>query len=174
LLKKKPQNNWDLVVINPTLVLGPGINPNITSESFNLMKQLGDGSMGIGVPDFEIGLVDVRDLAIAHFNVAFKPDSKGRHLINAESKTFLQMADMLRENYGDKLKLPKKKLPNWIVILAAPIIGQKRKMLTRNLGYPWTVDNRKSIEKLNIKYRPIKESINDFFDQMYENGAFKK
>ncbi len=170
----KAQNNWDLVVINPTLVLGPGINPNITSESFNLMKQLGDGSMGIGVPDFEIGLVDVRDLAIAHFNVAFKPDSKGRHLINAESKTFLQMADMLRENYGDKLKLPKKKLPNWIVILAAPIIGQKRKMLTRNLGYPWTVDNRKSIEKLNIKYRPIKESINDFFDQMYENGAFKK
>ncbi len=138
------------------------------------MKQLGDGSMSIGVPDFEIGVVDVRDLADAHFNAAFIPESYGRHIINAESKTFLQLAEMLTENYGNKLKLPKKKLPNWVIILAAPMLGQKRKMLSRNLGYPWTVDNQKSIEKLNMKYRPVKETINDFFDQMYELGAFKK
>ena len=170
----KNQDKWDLVVINPTLVLGPGINPSITSESFNLMKQLGDGSMSIGVPDFNIGVVDVRDLADAHFNAAFTPESKGRHIINAESKTFLELANLIRENYDNKLKLPKKKLPNWMVLLAAPLIGQKRKMLAKNLGYPWTVNNQKSIEKLNMRYRPVKETVNDFFDQMYENEVFKK
>ena len=32
------QDRWDLVVINPSFVLGPGINPNATSESFAMVK----------------------------------------------------------------------------------------------------------------------------------------
>jgi len=35
------QDRWDLVTINPTLVIGPGINPHGTSESFNMVKQFG-------------------------------------------------------------------------------------------------------------------------------------
>ena len=57
------QQRWDLVVINPSLVMGPGISPEITSESFKIIKQLGDGTMKMGAPDYEIGLVDVRDVA---------------------------------------------------------------------------------------------------------------
>ncbi|MGB0850912.1 MAG: NAD-dependent epimerase/dehydratase family protein, partial [Bacteroidia bacterium] len=38
------QDRFDLVVVNPSFVLGPGINPKGTSESFSVMKQLGDGS----------------------------------------------------------------------------------------------------------------------------------
>jgi len=170
----KKQNRWEMVVINPTLVLGPGINPEITSESFKLMKQLGDGSMKIGVPNFEIGIVDVRDLAEAHFNAAFFPDVSGRHIINAESKSFFEIADMIRDNYENKLNLPHRILPNWLVWIAAPAVGVKRKMVAKNMGYPWTVDNSKSIEKLKINYRPVKETVNDFFDQMYEFGAFNK
>lgn len=170
----KKQNRWEMVVINPTLVLGPGINPEITSESFKLMKQLGDGSMKIGVPNFEIGIVDVRDLAEAHFNAAFFPDVSGRHIINAESKSFFEIADMIRDNYENKLNLPHRILPNWLVWIAAPAVGVKRKMVARNMGYPWTVDNSKSIEKLKINYRPVNETVNDFFDQMYEFGAFNK
>lgn len=33
------QSRWDLVTINPTLVIGPGVNPHATSESFKLIKQ---------------------------------------------------------------------------------------------------------------------------------------
>lgn len=38
------QDRWDLVVINPSLVIGPGINPHATSESFRMVKQMGDGT----------------------------------------------------------------------------------------------------------------------------------
>lgn len=168
------QDKWDLVVINPTLVLGPAIRPENTSESFRLIKQLGDGSMKIGVPDFSIGTVDVRDLAVAHFNAGFIPEAEGRHIINAESKTFLQLAEILRKKYGEKYPLPKKTLPNWLVKLAAPTIGVKRKMLAKNLSHPWKVDNTKSIEKLKVNYRPVETTIVDFFDQMIENGVFDK
>ncbi|PLX08249.1 MAG: diaminohydroxyphosphoribosylaminopyrimidine deaminase [Marinilabiliales bacterium] len=168
------QNKWDLVVINPTLVLGPGISPAITSESYKLMQQLGDGSMKMGVPDFQIGVVDVRDVAEAHYKAGFTPEAKGRHIVNAESKTFLQIADLVRKNYGDKVILQTKTLPKWVVWLAAPTAGLKRKFVTKNVGYPWTVDNRKSIEKLGIEYRPLEVTVNDFFEQMIDNGAFEK
>ena len=168
------QNKWQLVVINPVLVLGPGINPKITSESYNLMKQLGDGSMKIGVPNFEIGIVDVRDVAQAHFNAGFLPEAQGRHIVCAESKSFLQLADLVRENFGSKLQLPKKNLPKWLVWLAAPTVGIKRKMVSRNMGYHIKVDNSKSISELKISYKPVKETVNDFFEQMYQSGAFAK
>ena len=36
----KAQDRWELVTINPSFVLGPGINPFGTSESFAIMKQI--------------------------------------------------------------------------------------------------------------------------------------
>ncbi len=170
----KAQNRWQLVVINPVLVLGPGINPQISSESFKLMKQLGDGSMKIGVPNFEIGIVDVRDVAQAHFNAGFMPEAEGRHIICAEPKSFLQIANLIRDDFGDKLLLPNRNLPKCLVWLAAPTVGVKRRMVARNMGYEIKIDNTKSIEKLGIKYRPVKETLIDFFEQMYDNGAFNK
>ena len=42
---QKGQNEWDLVTINPSLVMGPPLNPHaVTSESFNIVKQLGASS----------------------------------------------------------------------------------------------------------------------------------
>ncbi|MCG6928675.1 MAG: NAD-dependent epimerase/dehydratase family protein, partial [Acidobacteria bacterium] len=69
------QSRWDLVVVNPSLVIGPGINPHATSESFSLIRQFGDGSMKSGVPFIGIGAVDVRDLARAHLQAAFTPEA---------------------------------------------------------------------------------------------------
>lgn len=170
----KAQNRWDLVVINPTLVIGPGINPKSTSESYNLIKQLGDGTMKMGVPPFEIGVVDVRDVAEAHFKAGFMPEAEGRHIVSSESKTFLQLADYLRPNFGKDYPLPKRQLPKFVVWLSAPSGGVSRKMVSNNMGYPWKVDNTKSKEKLGIKYISPEKSINDFFQQMVDNGVFNK
>ena len=42
------------------------------------------------------------------------------------------------------------------------------------MGYPWKADNTKGIKKLGMKYRPIKETINEFFQQMIDHGSFEK
>ena len=57
------QERWELVVVNPSLVIGPGINPHATSESFHIIRQFGDGTMKSGAPRVGFGVVDVRDLA---------------------------------------------------------------------------------------------------------------
>lgn len=168
------QDRWDLVVINPSFVIGPGINPYGTSESFNIVKQLGDGSTKMGVPGLYFGFNDVRDLAIAHYRAGFIPDAKGRHIISHGNMPLLELASFLTEEYGDAYPFPKKEMPKWLVWLVGPIFGIKRKMVANNVGYPFKVDNSKSKQVLNMQYRPIKESIVDFFQQMIDNGVFKK
>lgn len=170
----KMQNRWDLVVINPSFVIGPGLNPNATSESFNLLKQLGDGSMKSGVPAFYIGMVDVRDIAEAQFTAGFKPEAEGRHIVSAINTDFLSVALILRRKFGDGYPLPKSILPKFIVWLAAPLVGFKRKMIALNVGYKWRVDNSKSIKELGMKYRPLEVSIVEFFQQMADNNGFSK
>ncbi len=169
----KKQDRWDLVVVNPSLVLGPGINPNATSESFNIVRQLGDGSMKSGAPEFYIGAVDVRDLSFAHYQAGFTPEAEGRHIVSAENISFLDLSKALQTKYGNAFPFPKKTLPKFLVWLAAPAIGLKRKMIKLNVGYKWQVDNSKGKQTLGINYRPISESIVEFFQQMIEAGMVK-
>ncbi len=169
----RAQERWDLVVLNPSLVIGPGINPQATSESFRLIKQLGDGTMKSGAPDWGIGVVDVRDLADAHLRAAFLPDASGRHIISAHNTNFLEMARPLVDHFGDAYPFPRRKLPKWLVWLVGPITNDSftRKMVSRNVGYPFVADHTKSIRKLGMTYRPLEESMVDFFQQLVDSGA---
>ncbi len=167
------QKQWDLVTINPSLVVGPGINPRGTSESYNIMKQMGNGTMMLGCPEMAIGAVDVRDVAEAHFRAAFTPEAKGRYVTSAENLTFLGLADMLRPKYGAKYPLPKKNLPRWLVMLMGPLSGLSKQMLKANLGYPWKADNSKIKKELNFKFRPISVAVNEFFAQLIDAGVLK-
>lgn len=165
------QKQWDLVVVNPSLVLGPGINPNGTSESFNLVRQLGDGTMKAGVPDWSLGAVDVRDLANAHYQAAIKPEAKGRHIISGHNSSFFEMAQILSKRYGNKYPLPKKLMPKWLIWLFGPMIDKSmtRKVVSRNLNYALKFDHSKSVKELGVQYRPLEESMVDFFQQMIDH-----
>lgn len=168
------QDQWDLVTINPSFVLGPGINPNATSESFSIMKQMGDGSFRFGAPDLNIGCVDVRDVAEAHIKAAFTPDAEGRHIISAENLSFLELSKMLLPKYGDQYPLPKKFLPKWIMMLLGPLSGIPRQFIKDNVGYPWKANNSKSIKQLGMNYLSIDTTVNEFFEQVVANGTFNK
>jgi len=167
------QDRWDLVVINPSLVIGPGINPHGTSESFNLIRQLGDGTMKTGAPNWGMGVVDVRDLAEAHFRAAVTPSAKGRHITSGHNTAFPEMANVLRQHFGDAFPFPKKNLPKWLVWVVGPILdaGLTRKMVNLNVNYPWRADNSKSVRELGMTYRPLEESLVDFFQQMIDSGT---
>lgn len=167
------QDRWDLVVINPSLVIGPGINPKGTSESFNLIRQFGDGSTKSGAPNWGIGAVDVRDLAEAHFKAAFTQAAQGRHIISGHNTDFPSMAQLLIAHFGDDYPFPKKALPKWLVWLVGPMVNASmtRKMVSRNVNYPLRVDNSKSIRELDMQYRPLAESMVDFFQQMIDTGT---
>lgn len=162
------QNQWDMVTINPSLVMGPGLNPKGTSESFNIIRQMGDGTFKGGVPKWGMGVVDVRDVAKAHYAAAFTKEAKGRYITSAHNTSFMGMADALRDKYGDTYPLPKSIIPKFMIWLIGPIVNKAmtRKAISRNAGYPWKADNSKSRKELGINYRSLNETMNDFFEQM--------
>ena len=172
----KQQNRWDLVVINPSLVVGPGINPNATSESFAMVKQFGDGSMKSGAPRFGFGCVDVRDLAYAHMAAAYIPGAKGRHIISGHESDLFEMAQTLVPKYGSKYPLPRRVMPKWLVWLVAPMVNKAmtRKIVSLNVNVPWKANNSKSKKELGVTYRPLAETLNDMFQQLVDNGAFSR
>jgi nucleoside-diphosphate-sugar epimerase len=171
----KKQKRWDLVTINPTLIIGPGLNPFATSESFNIIRQIGDGTMKSGIPNLGFGIVDVREVAEAHFNAAFSAQAKGRYILHGHDSSFPEMTNALLDKYGEEYPIPRRTLPKWLVWLVAPIMDKAitRKFIARNVNFPWKGDNSKSIRDLDIKYRPLKESMVDFFEQMIDSGQIQ-
>lgn len=169
------QDRWDLVVVNPSLVLGPAINPHATSESFTIVKGFGDGSMKSGVPDLAMGMVDVRDVADAHLAAAFTPSASGRYIVSGHDSTFPELVAILRERYGDAYPLPKRTMPKWLVWLVGPLVDDSvtRKFVSRNVGLPFHADHGKSVRELGMTYRPLAESITEMFQQMVDAGVIE-
>lgn len=169
------QDRFKLVTINPSLVIGPSLSERPTSESFNIVRQMGDGTMRQGAPKLGIGAVDVRDVALAHIAAGFKPDAEGRHIISGHNTNILELGKVLIDKYGQAYPIPRKSLPKWIVWLVGPVMGDiSRKFVTRNVDVKWRADNSKSKHALGISYRPLKHSMEDMFQQMIDAGAFGK
>ena len=172
----KNQSRWDLVTINPSLVLGPPLNPhNTSSESFNILKQLGDGTLKGGVPDIGMGMVDVRDVAEAHYRAGFTPEAEGRYITSGHNSSFLGYAKSLLPKYGSQYPIPKKALPKGIVWLLGPILDKSvtRKFVSNNVNIPWKADNSKIKSDLGIKFRPMRETMEDAFQVLIDEGILK-
>lgn len=169
----KKQDQWDLVVINPSFVLGPGLNPHGTSESFIVMKQLGNGDFKMGGPEYNTGCIDVRDLAEAHYKAAFKPEAEGRYIISAENTGMLYVAGFIKKKFP-KYPIRLTKIPKWIIWLIAPAIGMTREEVSKNIGYPYKANNSKAIEELGMTFRPLRDTVTEFFQQLVDAGEIKK
>lgn len=169
------QSQWRLVVVNPSLVMGPGIKIHASSESFNLMKQMGDGTFKSGTPDLRLGVVDVRDLADAHVRAGFVAEAEGRHIICGHCTSMPEMANALKPTYAN-YPLPNRVIPKFLLWVIGPFVNASltRKFVSRNLGYPWKADTSKSREALGVSYRPLAETMTDFMAQLIEAGVLPK
>lgn len=170
----KEQDQWELVVLNPALVFGPTLSTRATSESFNFMKAFGNGAMATGVPKIGLGVVDVRDVAKAHFKAATQPAS-GRFVICGHNTSLLEIGKTLQPEYK-AYPLPKMEAPKVMVWLFGPIFDKTltRRYVSNNVGYLWKADNSKSVKELGMEYRPLKTTTCDFFQQLIDLGMLKK
>ena len=167
------QNQWNLVTINPSFVMGPFLNAgNTTSESINILKNMGDGTMKNGVPKFGCGVVDVRDVAEAHFKAGMDPDAKGRYITSAHNTNFYDMAQTLVPKFGTTYPLPKKAAPKWLLMLLGPVMDKNlnRKMIKNNVDVEWKADNSKITSQLGLQFRPLKQTMEDAFQNLIANN----
>ncbi|MGB1581530.1 MAG: NAD-dependent epimerase/dehydratase family protein [Nevskiales bacterium] len=167
------QQRWDMLTINPGLVVGPSLTTASASGSFSTIKQFYNGSLKMGAPKMELGLVDVRDVAQAHIKAGFTPAASGRHICVSESMSFLQVGEVLRKAFGSKYPFPKKELPKFMIWLAGPMSGITRAFVSKNVGYPLRFDNSYTRKDLAMEFRPAEASLVEFFQQLIDDGVVK-
>lgn len=170
------QDEWDLVTINMSLVMGPPLNPlETTSESFTLLKQMGDGTFKSGAPKLGIGVVDVRDVADAHFNAGFNPSAHGRCITSGHATNFFDMAQTLLPKFGAHFPIPKGVAPKFLLMLFGPFINKAltRRFIRNNVNVVWKADNSKIQKELGITFKPLAETMIDGFQSLVDAGVLK-
>ena len=91
----------ELVVVNPTFILGPTLTTQARS-SLQLIKAMLDGTMPV-LRRQRFGVADVRDVADLHIRAMAAPVAAGRRylaLADGPTISFLQLAQILRERLG--------------------------------------------------------------------------
>ncbi len=163
------QNRWDLVTINPGLILGPSLAKRTDSTSITTILSFLQGEYKMGVPDLENGLVDVRDVAKAHRLAAFTTEAQGRYIITSVEAKLLDMARIIENNFPKKYPLPKRVASKILIWLIAPSVGVTRKFIRKNVGYPLKFNNRKSKMELGMSYRALETTLVDQVNQLEED-----
>jgi nucleoside-diphosphate-sugar epimerase len=173
----KAQDRWTLVAINPSLVLGPGIQKGITSGSFQLIRDLAGGKMKSGVPDYGFGAVDVRDVAKAHLRAGLDiAVPSGRYIVSGHDSSLLELAAILRIRYGDAFPVPRRVLPKWLAWLFGPLVDKSvtRRLIARNVGISAPFNHEKSVRELGLNYRSLEESLLEMVEEMVEAGILQR
>lgn len=168
----KNQSDWELVVMNPSFVMGPSLTNTSSSESLKVMTELLSGKYKTGAPDLVFGFVDVRDVAKAHI-IGLESSVEGRHILSERVAGFLDLVKIIISKYGEKYKLPKSFIPKWLLMIIGPIAGFSRKFVRNNVGHSIKLDNSKSKEKLGLEYIPFEKTVEDMVEQMKLQGIVK-
>jgi dihydroflavonol-4-reductase len=160
---------FQLVTLNPTFVLGPLYVRAHIRSSPAIVRDLLRGKFPL-VPNFHLGIVDVRDVAIAHAEALRREDASGRHILDSRGVWMREMAAILRATYPDR-RIPRLPIPDVAMYLVAAF--DKRltwNFLRRNLSIARRIDNRRSIERLGMQYRGVADSIRETARSLIEGG----
>lgn len=169
------QDRWHLVTINPSMVGGPALNKTSRSTSIDTLRSMGTGKLWPGVPKMHLGWVDVRDVAQAHVEAAFRSDAQGRHIVSNGEPTMLEIANILKKHYPKGYRFPVMELPKFVVKWFGSVLDSSvtPRFVEQNVGHPLKFDNSRSQTRLGLSYRPLEQTFVEHFQQMLNDGLIK-
>jgi len=170
----KEGGDLELSVINPVFILGPSLGPDSPS-GFDLLNMLLSGKMK-SVPNIPFNIIDVRDVADLHIRAMTNPDAKGqRFLAMAGGKITMPEIALLLKNKmpGVASKVSAKKLPNWVIFIAA-LFNKQAKEVAHLLKVSRSLSNTK-VKKV-LGWTPMannEEAIIASVESMVKFGTVK-
>jgi dihydroflavonol-4-reductase len=160
---ERERPTWDLIAINPFLVIGPSHTPALNTSN-KVIADLLNGTYP-GIISITWGVVDVRDVAAAHVLAMGSPEAEGRYLCVAGTMSMRAMVSVLPRQH-DAYRLPRVPLDhaagNLVVkaasYLQAPGVGQ---YLRTHVGRIPRFDASKIRRDLGLQFRTIEQSVLD-------------
>jgi nucleoside-diphosphate-sugar epimerase len=169
----------NVVVLNPSLILGAGVWDSSTVSIFNLVEK------GMKYyPAGSVGIVDVRDVAQA-VNIALYNDDMldKRFIISGENWTHLKMAteiaEALRVNAPTKLLTPFLTKLSKRVLSLLESFGYRNELISAErigtANSKFAYDNKASLA-IGLQYTPIKrtisETVQEYIQSKNDNSSF--
>jgi dihydroflavonol-4-reductase len=156
---------WDFVAehpemqltsINPGGVFGPAMDPNF-GTSLEIIEDILARKYPM-VPNMNLPMVDVRDVAHMHVAAIANPESIGnRYAANAGALSMLEIAQTLNAAFPDR-KIPTRKAPD-LLVKAMGTVVPLMKMVAKNLGRNSDVDGTPAEKTFGFTYIPSTEAI---------------
>lgn len=158
-----------VITINPGAVLGPSMISTL-GESAGLLKMVREGRF-MGVVDFALPAVDVRDVAHAHVLALESERAEGRYLCCADGPPLhvRDMVNLLKEK-GYKVRDTDLTAPalSWAIRLSGYLTpGVQGQVARRYVGLTTPASNEKIRKDLGITFRKIvPDVLSDTVDDM--------
>ena len=166
--------SFDLVAINPFLVLGPSLVPT-GNTSTNIFIDLLKGRYP-AIMNITWGFVDVRDVADAHVRAMENPKARGRYLCASETLHMRRVVEILKANAFDKnRKLPTLPLDNGIGNLLVWLFSFKEskgvgQYMRSHVGRVPRYDTTKIRTELGMTFRPAEQSLLETMNDLKKWG----
>ena len=170
--------HFDLVVINPTGVIGPSLVDRV-NQTHEFMVGITNGQAP-AIIDIGFPVVDVRDVARAHIKAMETGSASGRYLVSADSPKFRRYVEIMNEEgLGEKYKLPKLGLDNRIgsFLVRGLMLTQPkgvRDFILSGLGTEFVLDTSKAETELGMAWSSVDEAIRHQAHFLDENGHLGK
>lgn len=161
----------ELVALNPSFVLGPGLDAT-AGASLELIVLLLKGKYP-AVPNLSFPVVDARDVAAAHV-AALTADGAAGHRFILASDGLVTIRDMGRM-IGDAMpevrsKMPRFTLPNWLV-RALALVDKTVAVAVPDLGRREPASNEAARKVLGLSFRSIEEAVVSSARSLREHGV---
>lgn len=158
------QEGLEVKIINPSVVLGPGLWGSSGSTSVFHYAH----SEKAFYPAGNINVVDVRDVAEVAVKLLTSPVKNERFVLSADSMPFGEFFGKIAEAFGKKK--PQKVVKPWMLKVVVPLefirsrITGSEAMVTKDTAKlsktKYHFKNDKVKEVLNFEFRKVNESIN--------------
>lgn len=170
--QEEGKRKLELVVINPSYVLGPMLTDSVSSSVLGI-KRLLDKSAPV-LPKFHMPLCDVRDVALAHVKALESPEHVGkRYLIVSESRWMKDIARVIQKEFKPLgYFVPSYTVPSAFVWLGS-FVDRSTAMLVPRLDKEFKLDNKRMVEDLKITPTDVEKTILDTCHSLVEKGIIK-
>jgi dihydroflavonol-4-reductase len=165
---------FDLVAINPFMVLGPSLGPALNTTNA-IFRDLLTGVYP-AIMNLTWGFVDVRDVAAAHLLAMEQDAANGRYICAGETLTMKEVVAFLRvSGYGTGYKLPRLDLTSRLGDVAVRVLSYAQprgtgSYLRTHVGKVMRYDTSRIRRDLGMQFRPARESLIDTVEDLVRWG----
>ncbi|SFW79788.1 SDR family oxidoreductase [Chitinophaga sancti] len=162
----------EFCTVNPMGIFGPSLGPDLSS-GFELLRNIINGEMK-AIPNMDLGIVDVRDVADLHIRAMTSPKANGERFLALAGGTMslLEIAGFIKKHLpAIGAKISTKSLADWKVKLAALLGNQKAKAVAPLLGVNRRASNEKAISVLGWTPRSNETAILASVESLIKYGA---